>query len=248
MPITAKNQLEKSYLITGAFGTLGSELRGKVSAVTPTSTELNILDAELLAYYLTVRPITAVLHLAAISDSAAAEKDKLHSYRVNVQGTAAVARAAAQFHKKLIYLSTDYVFPGAVGNYKETDAPNPANWYGFTKYAGELEIQSRTTNFLIIRTAFRPSRWPFPTAYSNVLTSADYVDVIAKEILYALSLDLSGIIHIGTAPKTLYELAKQRNPDIIGETAPESFPKRKDLSIEKWEEIKRSRVETNTSV
>lgn len=223
---------------------MGSELRGKISAVTPTSAEMDILDEDRVAHYLLHYPVTAILHLAAISNSVLAEKEKLNSYRVNVQGTAVTARVAAKFHKKIIYLSTDYVFPGTRGRYKETDEPAPANWYGFTKYAGELEIQSRTENFLIIRTAFRPTAWPFSTAYSNVLTSADYADVIAQEILLALSLNLSGILHIGTAPKTLFELARRRNPEVGEELAPESFPKRKDLCIDKWEKIKRKALNT----
>lgn len=230
----------QQYLITGGFGRLGTELRGKLPAVAPTSAEMDILDEKRAAYYLLHYPVTAILHLAAISDSVAAEKDKLRSYKINVQGTAVMACAAAKFHKKIIYISTDYVFPGTGGNYKETDAPSPANWYGFTKYAGELEIKSRTENFLIIRTAFRPSQWPFPTAYSNVVTSADYVDVIAQEILLSLQLNLSGILHIGTAPKTLYELARRRNPGVDEELAPETFPKRKDLSVDKWKEIKKN--------
>lgn len=227
------------YLITGGFGLLGSELRGKVAAITPTSAELNILDEERFAAYAAEQPVTAILHLAAVSDSASAEKDKLRSYRVNVQGTAAAARIAAKFHKKIVYISTDYVFLGTRGEYRESDEPAPGNWYGFTKYAGELEIRSRTENFLIIRTAFRPSKWPFPTAYSNVVTSADYVDVIAQEILQALAFNLSGILHIGTTAKTLLELARRRNREVGEELASESFPKRKDLCIDKWESIKK---------
>lgn len=234
----------QNYLITGGWGTLGGELRDNLLASVPTKTEMNILDSTRLEQYVTKENVDAILHLAAISDSAAAAKDTRCSYEVNVHGTANIAEAAKKFNKKIIYISTDYVFPGTAGNYKETDEPNPSNWYGFTKYAGELEIQSRTNNHLIIRTGFRPSKWPFRSAYTNVKTSVDYVDVIAKEILLALSLNLSGILHIGTAPKTLYELARQRNPDIGAEEAPESFPKRKDLCIDKWKEIKKS-CETN---
>ncbi|MEK7208087.1 MAG: sugar nucleotide-binding protein [Patescibacteria group bacterium] len=227
------------YLITGGLGRLGSELCGKLSAVAPASTELDILDEKQIADCLRACPVNAILHLAAIADSAACERDKPRSYLVNVMGTANMARAAKQFQKKLVYISTDYVFPGTRGEYAESDAPSPANWYGFTKYAGELEIQNRTENHLIIRTAFRPSLWPFKSAYDNVLSSADYVDVIGREILLALSLNLTGLVHIGTAPKTLFELARLRNPDIVPESAPAHFPKRKDFSLKRWEEIKK---------
>lgn len=227
------------YLVTGGWGKLGSELRDKLPALVPTKAELNILDERRLVHFASQKDIGAILHLAAVSDSAAAAKDKPTSYAVNVRGTATVAKTARHLEKKLIYVSSDYVFPGTAGDYTERDAPEPANWYGFTKYAGELEVQHCGGAHLIIRTAFRPSVWPFASAYSDVYTSADYVDVIAREILLALTMNLHGIIHIGTPKKTLFELAKRRNPAIVAEASPKDFPKRKDLATEKWEEIKR---------
>lgn len=227
------------YLMTGGWGKLGGELRGKLPAVVPTKTELNIVDEERIAKYAAQGGIGAILHLAAVSDSVVAANNKPHSYAVNVIGTANAARVARRLGKKLIYISSDYVFPGTKGDYAETDAPNPANWYGFTKYAGELEIQHSGAEHLIIRTAFRPSAWPFPSAYADVYTSADYVDTIAAEIFLALQLNLSGTLHIGTAKKTLFELAKRRNPAIVAESAPADFPKRKDLCIRKWETVKK---------
>lgn len=227
------------YLITGGWGRLGAALRASLDAVVPTSKEMDILDKEKVEFYVSHFSVDAILHLAAVSDSVLAAKDTKKSYAINVQGTANVAEVAKKHGKKLIYISTDYVFPGTIGNYKETDEPSPVNWYGFTKYAGELEIQNRTDNHLIIRTAFRPALWPFPSAYGDVYTSADYIDVIASEILRALALGLTGTIHIGTPKKTLFELARRRNPAIVSESSPAGFPKRKDLNIEKWERFKR---------
>ncbi|GAF97090.1 unnamed protein product, partial [marine sediment metagenome] len=123
-----------------------------------------------------------------------------------------------------------------------TDNPSPANWYGFTKYAGELEIRNLIENYCIIRTSFRPVKWDFPTVYTNVYTSADYIDIIAKEIILCLNYNLNGIIHIGTPTKSLYELAKVRNPYIIPEEcSDETFPKRRDLNIDNWFFEKRKR-------
>ncbi len=228
------------YLITGGWGRLGSELKDKIDAVAPTKTEMDILNPKAITIQLTNNEVDTILHLAAICDVRQAEKEKLQTYNVNVHGTANLAEAAKKFGKKLIYISTDYIFPGDTGNYSEKDEPSPTNWYGFTKYAGELEIQQQTQNYLIIRTSFRPNVWPFPTAYDDVFTSGDYVDVIADEILTALKLDISGIIHIGTSKKTLFELAKQRNPEIKPEHAPKEILKRKDLDISLWGSIKNS--------
>lgn len=228
----------RDYCITGGWGKLGTELTGTLSAWVPTKQELNILEPSGIKKYLESHSAGSILHLAAMSDTKLAESDTKRSYLVNVTGTANMAEAARQQGKRLIYISTDYVFPGTTGDYKESDEPNPSNWYGFTKYAGEIEIERRLSDHLIIRTAFRPKVWPFSSAYADVYTTGDYVDIIAKEILHALALNLSGIIHIGTPKKSLYDLAKQRNPAIVAEPSPAGFPKRKDLSIEKWERLK----------
>ena len=73
-------------------------------------------------------------------------------------------------------------------------------------------------------------------------TTADYTDIIAKEIALCLSFDLNGIIHIGTEPKTLYELAKRRNAGVQPEECTDaSFPKNRTLNITKWVTEKRRR-------
>lgn len=225
------------YLITGCSGKLGTYLCDKLPCLASPKKDLDILDIKQVEKFVSLNDIDAILHLAAVTDINLAEKERNLAYLVNVKGTANLAYYAKKFNKKIIYISTDYVFPCTEGGYKETDLPQPFNWYGFTKYAGELEIQNITDNYLIIRTSFRPIVWPFQTAYTNVFTSADYVDIIADEIILCLDQNLTGIIHVGTPAKTLYELAKRRNPDIL----PEEYQgnnKRRDLSIEKWEDIK----------
>lgn len=230
-----------TYLMTGGSGRLGSELRKTLTtAVAPSSAEMNILDAERVQHFVAAPQVSAVLHLAAVVDTKTPPADTLWIYQVNVCGTAIIAAAAARYRKPLVYISTDYVFSGKRGEYRETDPASPPNLYGYTKYAGELEIQNRCNDFLIIRTGFRPNAWPFPTAYDDVCTSVDYVDVIARDILLALQLGVRGVLHIGTEPKTLFELAQRRNPQVRPEAAPPGFPKRKDLCIDKWLSIKKN--------
>lgn len=194
------------------------------------------MDIAQMERYIERNPVKYILHLAAIADRNIADRQRQLSYDTNVRGTANVALVAGTFKKKMIYISTDYVFSGLQGGYKEEDRPEPANWYGFTKYAGELEVMGASDEYLIIRTSFRPTVWGYPTAYTNVFTSADYVDIIAKEILKCLECNVSGIIHIGTPKKTLYELAIQRNLDVLPEEC--LVPQHRDLSIKKWEDIK----------
>lgn len=226
------------YLITGGHGKLGKELCPLINCIAPSHSEMDVLSPADIGKYISMTDIDGIVHLAAIASRKAAEENKPLSYAVNVIGTRNVAQASAKFNKKIIYISTEIVFDGSRGDYKEEEPTSPRDWYAFTKYAGELEIQNTTKNYLIIRTTFRPSNWGFPTAYTNVWTTGDYVDIIAKEIALALNYDLTGLIHIGTPKKTWYELATRRNPEVKPEEFPDPTFLRRDLNIEKWEKLK----------
>jgi dTDP-4-dehydrorhamnose reductase len=78
-----------------------------------------------------------VIHSAALTDVDRCEREKELAYRVNVEGTRALAKAAEKAGSFLIYISTDYIFDGSRGMYREDDRTNPANYYGYTKLQGE---------------------------------------------------------------------------------------------------------------
>lgn len=236
------------FLVTGGSGKLGSVLCSSLNCVAPKSSEMSILDAGQIESVVKKNKFDAILHLAAFTNQKLADKEKSKCYELNVIGTRNVAAVAKKHSLKVFYISTDYVFPCTSGNYSENDIPSPVNWYGCTKYAGEIEVQNATGNYCIIRTSFRPTKWEFPTAYSNVFTSADYVDVIANELKLCLDWNLSGVIHIGTAKKSLYELAKIRNPDVSPQVCTDvSFPKLRDLNITKWLNEKKSHVSSGVN-
>lgn len=234
------------YLVTGGHGKLGRVLCSLVKCLAPTHSEMGILSLGDIEKYITKHGIGGVIHLAAITSRKAAEDNKPLSYEVNVIGTRNVAQAAAKFNKKITYISTEIVFDGSRGNYREEEAVNPRDWYAFTKYAGELEIQNSGADYLIIRTTFRPSSWGFPTAFSNVYTTGDYVDIIAKEIALCLKINPSGILHLGTPIKTWHKLAQRRSPEVQSEEFPDSTFLRRDLNIEKWGKMKKKYEGRNT--
>ncbi len=79
-------------------------------------------------------------------------KPKL-SEDVNIRGTMNLAKNIKEHGSKLIYISTDYIFDGENGPYKEDDKPNPINIYGRTKLEAENIIKSKLKDYLIVRTA-----------------------------------------------------------------------------------------------
>jgi dTDP-4-dehydrorhamnose reductase len=84
-----------------------------------------------------------------------AESESGLAHAVNGLGPGVLAEEARKLNAFLIHFSTDYVFDGQKGSpYLETDAPNPLNVYGKSKFSGEQAIQAVDCNYLIFRTAW----------------------------------------------------------------------------------------------
>lgn len=73
--------------------------------------------------------------------------------RVNVDGTLNVARAAARAGARMIFFSSDYVFDGLKGSYKEEDAVSPINEYGRQKAEAEAGVLEASPRHLVVRTS-----------------------------------------------------------------------------------------------
>jgi dTDP-4-dehydrorhamnose reductase len=152
----------------------------------------------------------------------------------NIIGASNVARACLIAGKRLVYISSDYVYPGTSGNYKESDPLSPVNNYAWSKLGGECAVRL-VPNHLIIRTSFGAINFPHDQAYNNLWTSKDYVDVIAPMILEVSKSDLTGTINIGTEKKTMLNYARRRNPNIKGKPLTDnSSPKDSSLNLDKW--------------
>ena len=74
-------------------------------------------------------------------------------------------------------------------------------------------VQARSKNYLLIRTSFRPRPFPFPKAWLDHMTNADYIDIIADYIIKLIRKKASGVYNVGTEIKTLYGLANKTIKD-----------------------------------
>jgi len=92
-----------------------------------------------------------VVHAAALTDVDKCEINKELAWRINVEGTRNVAEAVKTRRAFLIYVSTDYVFSGETGRYKETDGPDPINYYGLTKLKAEEIVKDLIEECCIAR-------------------------------------------------------------------------------------------------
>ncbi len=93
-----------------------------------------------------------IINPAAMTNVDECEIQRENAWKINVIGVENLVEAARRTGAKLIHISTDYVFDGKNGPYKEEDKPNPINYYGRTKLAGENAIITSEIPFSIIRT------------------------------------------------------------------------------------------------
>jgi len=236
-------------LFTGGSGRLGRELQTElprlgIEAFSPARAELDITTAATINAALERYKPEVVVHAAAYTDVKGAEAERETCWETNVRGTRNVVRVLAESGVKLVHISTDYVFWGDRGGYAEDDPVGPPrNYYALSKLVAE-EVARVHTDTLVIRTSFRPREWPYPMAFTDVYTSQDYVDVIAPEIALAVR-HAPGIsdatLHIATERKSVYELARRRNPAVKPGTRREAgveLPEDISLAIERWLTLK----------
>ncbi len=129
---------------------------------------------------LSLRPDYVVL-TAALTDVDRCELDRKAAWRINALGPKAVASACYKSSSKLIYISTDYVFDGRKGNYSESDAPRPVNYYAESKLAGERYVQEACSDCLILRPSvlygWNPARLNFATWVISELQQGRIINV-----------------------------------------------------------------------
>jgi dTDP-4-dehydrorhamnose reductase len=238
----------KKYLLTGGSGTLGTELQKHLDCWAPSRELLDVTtsanDIARSSVNRKIYDVDEIIHCAGYTDVPGAEIYKKEAIEVNITGTKNIAKLSRLYGKKIIYISTDYVYAGIGGGYREIDRPEPFNFYGFTKLAGEAYVDLDTD--LVIRTSFKPSDlWntKFDKAFIDIYTSADYVDIVARDISLAIEGGFTGVVNIGTERKSVYELAKRRNPN-VGQLSRLRIncPMPRDISMrtEKFRELKKS--------
>ncbi|MES4792545.1 MAG: NAD(P)-dependent oxidoreductase, partial [Chloroflexota bacterium] len=203
----------KRILLTGGSGRLGTALRGLIpELIAPSRAELDITDLESVQAALNRYRPEILVHAAAYTDVAGAERERALCWRVNVGGTRNLVRAALNRPIHFVHISSDYVFWGDAGGYKEDDPVGPVrNYYALSKLAAE-EVVRVLPKYLILRTSFRPSPFPYPVAFEDMFTGQDYLEVIAPEIALAIR-NLDSIpydtLHVVTERKSVYALARR---------------------------------------
>lgn len=220
-----------SWLITGASGFLGSNaglaLAGRATRVGMSRTAapaaafdsrhiVDLLDdAGVRDLVAATRP-AVILHCAALASHEQCEEDPALAARVNVDATRTLAEAAAGIGARFVYVSTDAVFDGQRGGYREEDPPRPFSVYGQTKLRGEQAALAVCPGALVVRTSifgWSPSGTrsileffvnglrrglPLP-GYTDFVVSAIYAPHLVGLIEELVHGEHSGLVHVAAA-------------------------------------------------
>ena len=93
-----------------------------------------------------------IINTAAMTNVDACEIDKANAKRLNVDAVEYIIQNCQKYETHFIHLSTDFVFDGEAGPYREEDEPNPQSYYSQTKYDGEKLLMASGLDWCIIRT------------------------------------------------------------------------------------------------
>jgi dTDP-4-dehydrorhamnose reductase len=144
----------KTVWITGANGLIGNCLvqsaPKSLQVRALTRADFDLLDFKKIEQAFSKDQPQLVIHCAAITNVADAQKNPQLARQVNFEATKFLAELSAGI--PLVFFSTDLIFDGQKGNYSETDKPNPLHVYGETKLAAEQAVL-KNPRHLVIRTS-----------------------------------------------------------------------------------------------
>ena len=201
--------------ISGGNGNLATEIKKankRHEIMAPSKEELNVYSMEDLLVHLNIFKPDVFIHTAALTRPMI--KHITHSdisIKTNIIGTSNVVLACMKRNTKLIYISTDYVYPCTDGNYSEKDALLPVNEYAWSKLGGECAVKLYK-NSLILRMALCQQPFPHPKALVDIKKSYLYMNEAAKMILKLIN--EIGVINVGGETMSPFEFAKKDNPNL----------------------------------
>ena len=210
-------------LVTGYAGQLGYdtvrqlEARG-IECRGVDMADFNLTDGPAVKEYVRSYRPDVIVHCAAYTNVDKAESAPEVCAAVNGMGTVNMVRAALSVGAKMVFISTDYVFPGTGDQpWKVDDRYGPLNVYGMSKVQGEDAVRSLMTRYFILRTS-----WVFGKNGHNFVRTMLRLGAEKKEVRVVndqigsptYSLDLARVI-CDILPTEKYGIYHVRNEGYI---------------------------------
>ena len=238
----------ESILVTGGksrfFKFLKNELN-KYKIEFPKKKDFNILNINQINKYINKKKFSHLIHIAGLSRPMKMHDNNISkSIDLNIIGTANIVKLCKKNKIKLIYFSTNYVYPGKSGDYRENDPLYPINNYAWSKLGGECSVHMYT-NSLILRICMTDFPFVHKKAIQGAYSSFLYNKTVAKIIPYLLH--EKGVLNIGGKRRDIYKFAKEFSKKKISKISInklKKFPKDSSLNINKLKIIlKKNKLE-----
>ena len=204
----------KRILVTGGAGRFATNIKKYseelgYSVLAPNKKQMNVTsfwDCEKY-FYANQSDFDYVIHAAGLSSPMRRHEEKpTDSIQKNIIGTANVTLHCERFKKKMVYISTNYVYPGIDGDYNEQSELKPFNNYGWSKLGGECAVHHYKDS-LILRICMNARPFPHDKAFTDVISSHMFNDKAAKITLKLL--DEVDIVNVGGEAQSVYDFAVQ---------------------------------------
>jgi dTDP-4-dehydrorhamnose reductase len=210
---------------------------------------------------------TAVIHAGAMTAVSQCQRNPDRARQVNTQGSAVLAELAEEAGARILFVSTDMVFDGEKGFYREHDLPAPLSLYGRTKAAAENAVLAVPRSVAVrVSLLFGPSIVGRPyffdeqianlrlgrplTLFSDEWRTPLSLGVAARALLSIVRSDAFGVLHLG-GPERMSRLEMgQRLAVHLGadssvivavprSSAPAAEPRPRDTSLDcsRWREL-----------
>ena len=175
-----------------------------------------------------------VVNCIANTDTYSDDKEK--HWKANYELVTYLAEYCDDNGKKLVHISTDYLYQNSVSEAKESDECEfEHTWYMFTKLMADEYLKEHAKNYLICRLSHKPYPFPYDSAWVDVITNADYTPVISGLVIELIKNGAEGLYNVGTERKTIYELAQRTNKNVKKIVSPPHVPKNISMNVSKME-------------
>lgn len=183
-------QNKENVLVTGATGQLGYDVcreleHRNIKYLGTGSQDFDIRNKQKTWDFIKEYNPTAVIHCSAYTAVDKAEDEPEKCFQVNEGGTRNIAEVCKGLGCKMVYISTDYVFPGT-GDlpYEVFDETAPLNIYGKSKLAGETAVKELLDRYFIVRISwvFGGNGNNFPKTMLRIGKDKDEINVVADQV------------------------------------------------------------------
>ena len=197
-------------IFTGGSGRFGKKFKSQTNLkniLYPTSKIFDITNYTSIEKYISQNKTDIIIHCAGLSRPMDIHEKKVNkSIDINIIGTANLVKICTENKIKLIYFSTNYVYPGHKGKYKENNPLLPYNNYAWSKLGGECAVQMYK-NSLILRICMTEKPFIHKFAFDDLITNFIFHDDVIK--LFPKLLKKRGIINLGGPVQSVYKFAKK---------------------------------------